>query len=281
MFTREQVWIQRPLDDAPVCLPLAEIKLKGEFGHLITKTAVVCNKADKGRYLFGNRTATILEKMKKIPFPQQVNAIQTRPQKRLRDQEEFHLPSSRQPVQRFQRTFRRIRRVLCSEDGPDWEKYVHADLFALRTVAHESTGFRPTELVHERNLRTPVTLLYNNWLQPEKENTQVAEYVSTLLNILKLFQDLAVKEMETSQQRNKAWYDKRVLKREFQEGDLVLIFFNCRAKKLSPRLTGPGTILKKLSEINYVVSVPQRKDKYQLYHVNMLNPCYKRPEKIN
>ncbi|CAL1301521.1 unnamed protein product [Larinioides sclopetarius] len=87
MFTGEQVWVQQPLDDAPVCLPLAEIELKGEFGHLITKAAVVNNNADKGRYLLGNRTAALLEKMKKISVSQQVNAIQTRAQKRLEGHE--------------------------------------------------------------------------------------------------------------------------------------------------------------------------------------------------
>ncbi|GBL83952.1 Retrovirus-related Pol polyprotein from transposon 17.6 [Araneus ventricosus] len=143
------------------------------------------------------------------------------------------------PVERFHRTLGRILRVLCSEEGPDWEKHVHAALFALRTVTHESTGFSPVELVHGRNLRTPVTLLYENWLQPEEEQTPVTEYVFTLLNRLKRFQDLAVKEMEKSQQRNKTWYDKRSVKREFQEGDSVLIFSNCRANKLSPRWTGP------------------------------------------
>ncbi|GBN66595.1 hypothetical protein AVEN_170117-1 [Araneus ventricosus] len=87
--------------------------------------------------------------------------------------------------------------------------------------------------------------------------------------------------MEKSQQRNKTWYDKRAVKREFQEGDSVLIFSNCRANKLSPRWTGPGTILKKLSETNYVVSLPHKKDKSQVDHVNMLKPYYKRPEQIN
>ncbi|GBM30804.1 hypothetical protein AVEN_184913-1 [Araneus ventricosus] len=71
------------------------------------------------------------------------------------------------------------------------------------------------------------------------------------------------------------------MKREFQGGDLVLIFSNCRANRLTLRWTEPGTILKKLSETNYVVSVPHRKDKSQVYHGNMLNPYYKRPEQIN
>ncbi|GBL93884.1 hypothetical protein AVEN_153643-1 [Araneus ventricosus] len=66
------------------------------------------------------------------------------------------------PVEQFHRTLGRILCVLCSEEGLHWEKHVHAALFALRTVSHESTGFNPAELVHGRNLRTHVTLLYEN-----------------------------------------------------------------------------------------------------------------------
>ncbi|GBO01591.1 hypothetical protein AVEN_157292-1 [Araneus ventricosus] len=54
MFTGEHVWAQQPLDDSPMCLSLSEVELKGEFGHLITKAAVVCNKVDKGRFLLGS-----------------------------------------------------------------------------------------------------------------------------------------------------------------------------------------------------------------------------------
>ncbi|GBL84249.1 hypothetical protein AVEN_86473-1 [Araneus ventricosus] len=98
MFTGEHVWVQQPLDDAPMCLPLAEVERKGEFGHLITKAAIMCNKADKGRYLLGNRTVAIVEKMKKIPVPQQVNAIQTRAQKRLEKQEEVVYVKDKDPI---------------------------------------------------------------------------------------------------------------------------------------------------------------------------------------
>ncbi|GBM63433.1 hypothetical protein AVEN_120558-1 [Araneus ventricosus] len=76
-------------------------------------------------------------------------------------------------------------------------------------------------------------LLYENWLQPEEEQTAVTENVFTLLNRLKWLQDPVVKKMEKSQQRNKTWYDKRAVKREFQEGDLVLIFSNVERTSLA------------------------------------------------
>ncbi|GFW74616.1 retrovirus-related Pol polyprotein from transposon 297 [Trichonephila clavipes] len=70
------------------------------------------------------------------------------------------------PVERFHRTVKRILKVLCIEAAPNWESQVPAALFALRTVTHESTGFSPAELVYGNNLRTPVTLLYESWLDP-------------------------------------------------------------------------------------------------------------------
>ena len=66
------------------------------------------------------------------------------------------------PVERMHRTFKRILRVLCLnlEALPDWEKILPLALFALGTVTHDRTGYSPTELVHGKKLRTPVTLIY-------------------------------------------------------------------------------------------------------------------------
>ncbi|GBN72971.1 hypothetical protein AVEN_120543-1 [Araneus ventricosus] len=64
------------------------------------------------------------------------------------------------PVERFHRTIKRILKVLCIEGASEYERQIPAALFALRTIRHESIGFTPSELVYGRNLRTPVTLLY-------------------------------------------------------------------------------------------------------------------------
>ncbi|KAF8773121.1 Retrovirus-related Pol polyprotein like [Argiope bruennichi] len=97
MFTGEHVWMQQPLDEGPICLPLVEVELKGDFGHLKTKVAIVGNKADKGRYLLRNRTAAIIKQSKDFPVPQ-VNAIQTRSRKRLEEQKGVTHVKERDPV---------------------------------------------------------------------------------------------------------------------------------------------------------------------------------------
>ncbi|GFT05054.1 retrovirus-related Pol polyprotein from transposon 412 [Trichonephila clavipes] len=72
-------------------------------------------------------------------------------------------------------TLKRILRVLCLEAIPDWEKIVPQALFALRTVIHDSTEFSPAELVHGKNLRTPVMLLYEK-LTEEPVESNLAEH---------------------------------------------------------------------------------------------------------
>ena len=42
-----------------------------------------------------------------------------------------------------------------------------------------------------------------------------------------------------------------------------------------------GTIESKISETNYIVRTTDKKDKTQIYHINMLKPYHRRPESIN
>ncbi|GBO14203.1 Retrovirus-related Pol polyprotein from transposon 412 [Araneus ventricosus] len=105
------------------------------------------------------------------------------------------------PVERMHRTLKRILRVLCLEALPDWEKILPQALFALRTVIHDSTGFSPAELVHGRNLRTPVMLLYEKLTEEDPVENSVVEYVFELINRMKKCQELAVKNTEDAKQK--------------------------------------------------------------------------------
>ncbi|GFX32897.1 retrovirus-related Pol polyprotein from transposon 412 [Trichonephila clavipes] len=184
------------------------------------------------------------------------------------------------PVERMHRTLKRILRVLCLEAIPDWEKILPQALFVLRTVIHDSTGFSPAELVHRKNLRTPVMLLYEKLTEEENVESSVVDYVFELINRMKRCQELAILHMEDAKQKQKLWYDLRTVKRKFQRGELVLVIAPSRPNKLSVQWIGPGEIVQQLSETNYVVKFPE-KDKTHVYHVNMLKPYHQREENIN
>ncbi|GBN72535.1 Retrovirus-related Pol polyprotein from transposon 412 [Araneus ventricosus] len=127
-----------------------------------------------------------------------------------------HHPQSN-PVERFHRTIKRILKVLCIEAASEWERQVPAALFALRTIRHEGTGFTPSELVYGRNLRTPVTLIYEQWMNPGDEGNIVVEYVYQLIDRLKRCKELALVKMLEMQTERKVYYDRKAIKREFSE----------------------------------------------------------------
>ncbi|GFU58858.1 retrovirus-related Pol polyprotein from transposon 297 [Trichonephila clavipes] len=131
------------------------------------------------------------------------------------------------------------------------------------------------------NLQTPETLVMEHWMEPEKECDLVTEYMFKLINRLKRCQEVAINKMEEMQVKRKTWYDKNAVKREFKDGDLVLVLATSRANKLAVQWIGPGTILNKISETNYLVEIPGRRETSQIYHINMLKPYYKRPEHVN
>lgn len=104
---------------------------------------------------------------------------------------------------------------------------------------------------------------------------------SKLINRLKRCQEVAITKMEEMQIKRKNWYDKNAVKREFKDGDLVLVLATAKPNKLSAQWIGPGTIRSKISETNYVVEIPGKREKSQIYHINMIKPYYKRPEHVN
>ncbi|GBN80633.1 Retrovirus-related Pol polyprotein from transposon 412 [Araneus ventricosus] len=92
MLTGEHVWVQQPLDVASICLPLAEIELSCDRGHIITKTTVVREELDQGRYLLGNWTACLFED--KTNMVCHLNAVQTRRQRQLKEQSKTPEPEA-------------------------------------------------------------------------------------------------------------------------------------------------------------------------------------------
>ncbi|GFX56122.1 hypothetical protein TNCV_3062081 [Trichonephila clavipes] len=290
----EYVWFKSPLDEIYHCLPLAKIKIKTKKGEFYTKAAINQDSSDNDLYLLGNRTAELLESNEQ--GVQLVNAVVTRskqqrffPEKEKEaNEEELELTDFPRPregktialsflllkekgervwrkigfpreiqsylgtfftseltttffnkfgikvtrssvshpqsnaVERVHRTIKRVIKALCVESGEDWEGVLPLALFSLRTVAHESTGFSPTELVMGKNLRTPQT-----------------------------------------------------------RGSVLIVLATSKQNKLEVNWIGPGKVLSRISDTNYVIDLPGRRDRSTIYHVNLLKPYHRRPELVS
>ncbi|GFV35391.1 retrovirus-related Pol polyprotein from transposon 17.6 [Trichonephila clavipes] len=273
----EYVWLKSPLEEICHCLPLAKIKIKTKKGEFYTKAAIKQDSSDNDLYLLGNRTAELLESDEQGVHL--VNAVVTRI--RHQSDEVISQPPQSNAVERVHRTIKRVIKALCVESGEDWEGVLPLALFSLRTVAHESTGFSPTELVMGKNLRTPQTLVYEEWMEEGNTSQSVVEYILQLNNRLKRCQDIAITRMKECQLKRKTWYDRDVVERKFVEGDLVMVLVTSKQNKLEVNWIGPGKVLSRISDTNYVIDLPGRRDRSTIYHVNLLKPYHRRPELVS
>ncbi len=78
------------------------------------------------------------------------------------------------------------------------------------------------------------------------------------------------------QKKMKRIYDQRAECRNFSAGDQVLTLLPLVTSPFQAKFMGPYTVLKQLSEQNYLISRPDRRKKTQLCHVNLLKPYHAR-----
>ncbi|GFY29319.1 retrovirus-related Pol polyprotein from transposon 297 [Trichonephila clavipes] len=181
-------------------------------------------------------------------------------------------------VERVHRTIKRVIKALCVESGEDWEGVLPLALFSLRTVAHESTGFSPTELVMGKNLRTPQTLVYEEWMEEGNTSQSVVEYILQLNNRLKRCQDIAITRMKECQLKRKTWYDRDAVERKFVEGDLIDELKQVITKNKDVFSPDPGTTHLMRMDIELISDKPIKTKPYRMSprQINILREEIKR-----
>ncbi|GFW06820.1 retrovirus-related Pol polyprotein from transposon 17.6 [Trichonephila clavipes] len=132
-----------------------------------------------------------------------------------------------------------------------------------------------------KNLRTPQTLVYEEWMEEGNTSQSLVEYILQLNNRLKRCQDIAITRMKECQLKRKTWYDRDAVERKFVEGDLVMVLVTSKQNKLEVNWIGPGKVLSRISDTNYVIDLPGRRDRSTIYHVNLLKPYHRRPELVS
>ncbi|XP_075726265.1 uncharacterized protein LOC142767909 [Rhipicephalus microplus] len=164
---------------------------------------------------------------------------------------------------------RRALRALWFERIVDWDVCLPQIMFALSTAPHKATGFTPAELVYGRSLRSPLRIPRESW-EGRAVDPTVVEYVLTGLERLHRAQELAGNEMSKAQARAKRYYDRSARSRQFEAGDQVMRLKPSPKNKLNVQWEGPVEVVKRLSETNYLVTMPRRRKTQQIYHSNLL-----------
>ena len=171
-------------------------------------------------------------------------------------------------------------RRMCAERPKDWDRYLHALLFAVREVPQESLGFSLFELLYGRNLRGLMAILRELWTDKveEEEVRSTYDYMINLRKCLKHTFELAMKNLQKVQGKQKAYYDWQEKPRSFKVGDKVLLLLPTDSNKLLLQWWWPSEIVEVLNHVDYRVNV---NGYIHTYHANILRLYVKRKTELS
>ncbi|XP_076036800.1 uncharacterized protein LOC143022464 [Oratosquilla oratoria] len=174
--------------------------------------------------------------------------------------------------ERFNGTLKNTLKRMVAEQPKEWPQFTAPLLFTYREVPQALLQFSPFELVYGRSVRGPLQVLRELWDEEEPDlavKTTYA-YVLDLAERLRETCEVAKQELLKAKEVQKSYYDKKTKLRIFEEGDQCFLLLPI-AHKLLSQWQGPFEVVKRLSDLNYIVKVgPDQKR----FHINMLKKYY-------
>lgn len=84
--------------------------------------------------------------------------------------------------------------------------------------------------------------------------------------------------LQLEHDKMKELYDRHSVCHDFSPGDQVLALLPIVGSPFQAKYAGPYTVVKKVSDLNYIIATPGRRKAERLCHVNLLKPYYTRVE---
>ena len=197
--------------------------------------------------------------LRKVMETLQVKQMKTSP---------YH-PQTNGMLERFHATLKAMLRKT-AEERREWDVFLPYVCFAFRDSVHSSTGFSPFQLLLGRDVRGPLSLLYEQLTEKTAGSVTVTEYVEKLKARLRDAWQLAAEHDQEAKKASKCYHDKKARVRQFTTGDQVLVMTPSLTEKLQDQWSGPYVVEEMLNDTTYRVVTPDRGKKSRLFHVNSM-----------
>jgi hypothetical protein len=165
--------------------------------------------------------------------------------------------------------------------GSDWDEFVNYALMAHGAIPHSVTRYSIFYLLHGQQMRLPTeddltTARFAN-KEPTDGRDSIHSHIDTLADRLEKAYRVTRKNNRTGTERQKEQYDKGTRLTIFRPGDLIYLRDITRRKRSCPkfriRWRGPYEVVRRLSDLNYLVRVARNKT--ILVNVNKMKRCYR------
>ena len=187
-------------------------------------------------------------------------------------------PEANGLVERFNGTLKRMLTCFVENEKDDWDKYLPYLLFSYREVPQESTGFSPFELLYGRYVRGPLSILKEEWEEPQENKVKesVVSYLLKTREMLAKMSDIAHSNEDNSKRKQKLYYDRKKFTRKLSPGQKVCVLLPTSTSKLLADWKGPYEVLKQVSPVDYEIQLNRKVKK--TFHINMLKEWIDRNE---
>ena len=183
-------------------------------------------------------------------------------------------PESQGALERFHQTFKTLLKMYCLENESDWDEGLDLLLFAIRDAKNSSLEFSPFQLLFGREVRGPLKVLKDTWVNDDVTYRSPCTYFNQFRNKLTRIHNLATENLAKSQKVMEDHYNIKSVKRSFNPGDLVLVYLPNQRDSLKAKFDGPYKILEKVSDVNYIIHTPNRRKSTKLIHINLIKPYH-------
>jgi hypothetical protein len=158
--------------------------------------------------------------------------------------------------------------IFVNENRNDWDDHLPYVMMAYRSSLQESTGCTPNMLFLGREITMPVDIMFG-WPNQEEQVCPV-EYVEWARHAANQAYEFARKNLKKSTLRQARLYNRFSDVRSYEVGDWVWRWYPPKAKqKLGKGWTGPYLVIRKLTDIGYVIQATES-DKSLTVHVDQM-----------
>ncbi|UYV71992.1 hypothetical protein LAZ67_9001493, partial [Cordylochernes scorpioides] len=192
-------------------------------------------------------------------------------------------PQTNGLTERLNRTLINMLSMYVNTDQKNWDEILPFITHAYNTTIQETTGYSPFFLMFGRE---PTSLLDDRNISVDIDKDDYDEYIKHHLDKINRTRKLVINNTIKTQERMKKNYDKKHMERSYKPGELVAVWTPIRkigkCEKLLRKYFGPYKILKKLSNVNYLIEPKDNPGQDPLIvHVSRIKPYFERIDEVN